>query len=141
MEWAKKLFDFDKRFHSEDKIKSFIKFSKNYCREDPKEAQALLIFKTSKQRTWLVSTSERLYCILDDIRITKPRINWSMGRNSLTDNGKVSAKISTRDRSDRTGLVDISSEHRGWLFTKSLFSNKPIDLSIKNLIASKMTNT
>jgi len=141
MKWAKKLFDFDKRFHSEDEIKSSIESSKNYRGEKPKETQILLIFKTSKQRTWLVATNKRLYCILDDIRITKPYINWSMGKDSLTDNGKVSVEISIHDKSDRTGLVDIGSSHRGWLFTKSLFRDNPIELSIKNLIASKMTNT
>ena len=57
-------------FASPEEIKEFIRRSKNFdkSKEDPSTAHPLLIFKTSKQQTWLVATPERLYCVLDDLR-------------------------------------------------------------------------
>ena len=132
------LFDSDAFFHPEEEIKSWIKSSKNYQGEDPLGAETLLIFSTSKQRTWLVATLEMLYCILDDARKENPHINWSMGKNALIHNGNVTLNVSSRDKTDRTGLVDIGPTHKNWLFTKQLFKGKDIESSIKDLLRRAM---
>ena len=127
-------------FMSKSEITSFIRKSKHFDaqKEDPKDAGALLIFQTSKQQTWIVSTSERLYCILDDIRKDNPNINWSMPKDAILKGNRMTLDITTREKSDKTGLVDIGSKHRNWLFTKWLFENTKIEDRIQDLIYRKM---
>jgi hypothetical protein len=130
----KKWLDSEAFFRTEDEVRLSIKKSKNYEGEDPSTAQYLIIFKTSKQRTYLVVTTKRLYCIIDDSRKDAPHINWSMEKSSLKDNGQIIINISERDKTEKTGLVDIGPKHKNWLFTKKLFEDKDIVSSIKDLI-------
>jgi len=127
-------------FYSNEEIIDFTKKSKNYNPEEENthNAEALMIFQTSNQQTWLVSTNERLYCILDDIRNDEPNINWSVAKERLTAEGQVTIEINARDKSGKTGLVDIGPEHKNWLFSKGLFKEKNIDNSIRQLIKNKM---
>src|SRR5438270_12682810 len=74
-------------------------------------AEALLIFQTSTQQTWLVATNARLYCVLDDINKSFTRAQWAIPKDQLVANGEVTASISTHDRSIRTGLLDIGPRH------------------------------
>src|SRR4051812_44087916 len=75
--------------------------------EDPKDAELLLIFQTSKQQTWLVATKARLYCVLDDVGRGTTRIRWSQPAERLVRNRKVIVPLSTKDWKERTGLLDI----------------------------------
>ena len=61
-------------FRTEDNISLSIENSKNYEGEDTNSANLLLFFTTSKQKTYLVATEKRLYCILDDIRKKTPHV-------------------------------------------------------------------
>jgi len=132
---VKGLFDSDAFFRHEERIKKWIENSKNYADEEPNSAQLLRIFSTSKQRTYLVSTPKRMYCILDDSRKDNPHINWSIARNEVEKDGKVIVPISTSDKTDNTGLVDIGPKHKNWLFTKALFRKTSVVDSIAKLIA------
>ena len=105
--------------------------------EDIDHAASLLIFQTSKQQTWLVATDKRLYCVLDDLPLSFTRVQWSMSKDILTSGGDVTVSIGTRDKTDRTGLLDIG-KHTGWLFTKKLFSGESIDARVKRLIRQQM---
>lgn len=127
-------------FASQAEMVRFVGNSKNFNpgAEDLSKAESLLLFSTSKQHTWLVSTSERLYCLLDDIRKDAPHINWSMPRSRLFDGDKLIATIRVRDNSENTGLVDISDDHKDWLYTKRLFSDAPVDARIRALLTSPM---
>jgi hypothetical protein len=127
-------------FASEEKIIESIRRSKNFdpATEDSRRADALLIFSTSKQHTWLVATTERLYCIRDDLRQTQPRVNWSMQRRQLVSNGRIIATIRSRPRSEESGLLDISERHRDWLYTKRLFRDSSIEENVRALITSQM---
>jgi len=127
-------------FASKAEIIQYVQNSKNFdpAREDLSKAEALLFFSTSKQHTWLVATSEQLYCVLDDIRKDRPHINWSMPRSRLFDGDQVIAKINTRDKSEFTGLLDITDEHHGWLYTKRLFSDASPAQRINDLLTSTM---
>ena len=109
----------------------------NPQREDAAEAEALLIFQTSKQQTWLVATKARLYCVLDDLGKSFTRVQWTMPAEELVSDGEVTVGISTRDKTERTGRLDIG-EHRGWLFSKKLFTSEPIEARVRDLIARKM---
>ena len=61
-------------------------------KEDIADAEALLIFQTSKQQTWLVATRTRLYCVLDDLRRSFRPVRWSLGAERLTETGSSQSK-------------------------------------------------
>lgn len=132
------FFDSDAGFRNTNDIKSAIKMSKNYEGEDPDSAKLLKIFSTSKQRTYLVATNLRLYCILDDVRKNSPHINWSMGRGDIKDDNRIKLNITSRDKTDKTGLVDIGEKHKRWLYTKELFLSKNIEASIEEFLNDVM---
>jgi len=129
-------------FAEKSDIIEFVKNSKDYGpeKEDLSKADALLIFQTSKQQTWLVSSSERLYCILDDLREDKPHINWSMPKETIISLGKINLPIKSRDETINSGLVDIGPRHTNWYFSKRLFSKVPIEKSIYDLMQKTMLN-
>lgn len=121
-------------------IIDYVRKSKNFDpkTEDLTRAEALLIFITSKQQTWLVSTSERLYCILDDIRKDEPHINWSISRSRIFQDNVPTISLEARDKTELTGFLDIGDTHRGWLYTKRLFSEKPVQQRVLELLESTM---
>ena len=137
------LFESAANFHSEHEVKQFIVNSKNYekGKESPLDADTLVIFETSKQKTWLVTTKERLYCILDDIRKQEMNINWSMRRNMVVSGNAVKLNIKTKDKTAETGLVDIGDLHKNWLYSKPLFKEQDISSEIVKFIANKMIDT
>src|SRR5438034_5041571 len=106
-------------------------------RERTEHAGILLIFQTLQQQTWLVATSERLYCVLDDIRRPKPEVRWTMDKSDLVADHDVIVHIAIHDRSERSGRVDIG-DHTDWLYSTALFSTVPIDEAIKALIHTSM---
>ena len=106
--------------------------------EDTASAEPLLIFQTSKQRTWLVATRARLYCVLDDLPRGFTRVQWSMDSPILVKNGAVIVPIGTRDKTERTGLLDIG-EHRGWLFSKALFTARPVTEELRQILLRTMS--
>lgn len=121
-------------FESKIGIIRFIVNSRNFDlkTEDPGKAEALLLFSTSNQHTWLVATRERLYCILDDLKKDKPHINWSIPKRKLVSDQHVSINLRSRDHSQYSGLIDVGDEHPDWLYTKRLF----VDNDVKNQIIS-----
>ena len=126
-------------FSSEPEIRNSIAQSKYYdaSMESPEDARSLLIFDTSKQHTWLVATPERLYFILDDVRKPAPRIGRAVRRNELKTLPDGTVAVNTQPKSDRAGLVDIGLRHRGWLYSKRLFSSeRPIARAVSELLAA-----
>ena len=121
---------------SEPEIRQRIKRSRNYdaSKESPDRAKSLLIFETSKQRTWLIATGERLYFVLDDVRKPGPRVSRSICRDDLQalPDGKIS--VSVQPKSSHTGLIDVGLEQRGWLYSRALFSHRPIEHAINELL-------
>lgn len=118
-------------YYSRDKIIQFVKNSKKFdsTLEELDQSAALLIFQTSKQQTWLVSTKKRLYCILDDNRETEPHINWSISND-------LKFEINVRDYPEEKsiGLIEIG-EKKNWLYSKKLFKKQDIKTSIFLLIS------
>lgn len=125
-------------FYSMQDIINFVIHSKNYSDDDDlKKAKALKIFQTTKQNTWLVSTNIRMYCVLDDNRKDEPRVRWSIQKNNLIYDNKVSIEIRTQNYSEKSGLIDIGQIHN-WLYSKRLFNKIDIETSIQSLIAKTM---
>ncbi|MBL4762056.1 MAG: hypothetical protein JKY93_05075 [Gammaproteobacteria bacterium] len=135
------LFDSKAFFRSDTEIKQWIRQSKNYNNENLQSTDLLIFFSTSKQRTYLVATKKRLYCILDDSRKDSPHLNWSMSINNVVDSDGLLFSITAKDKSKATGLVDISNKHKNWLFSKDLFVSKNIEESMKAFIVSTMCVT
>lgn len=129
-------------FYEKDEIINFIPNSKNYNEkyESTTKSDALLIFKTSKQQTWLVASNKRLYIILDDIRKDKPNINRSIAKNKLMDSDdEITASIEEQQKSDKTGVLKIEGMKKGYLFSKVLFSYDPIINKVMGLLEKQMT--
>lgn len=126
-------------FYSEDVIIQFVETSINYnpSKEKLGQAKALKIFQTSKQQTWLVSTNERLYNILDDNREVSLYITWSIPRQDLVSDNEVDVAIFTRHYKENFGLVTIGS-HKDWIYNYELFKDSDIRTEIQKLISSTM---
>lgn len=126
-------------YFSKDEIIEFVKNSKIYdsSREKLDEAAALLIFQTTKQQTWLVSTNEKLYCILDDNRENKPYINWSIPKRVLIEGKRLSNEIKIREHSDEIGMVDIGPE-KDLFYSKKLFKKSEIKTSIVHIVKENL---
>jgi hypothetical protein len=77
---------------------------------------ALLIFKTPKQHTWLVATQEKLYCVLDDAdrRKTGELVQWAL---PLGDAEPISVKSSDEPT---YGFLDIDDQTY-WYYSRDLF--------------------
>ena len=134
------LFGVREHFSKAD-IVSKIVSSKNYQREleEGDRPSSLLLFETSKQHTWLVATRRRLYCILDDVRNSEPKVNWSMARSALVENGTLKIDLKSRDKSSTAGMVDIGHKHPNWLFSKKFFTDKKVAEEIRDLVIGKMS--
>ena len=128
------------QFRPQEGIVDKIKSLKNYSGEieSGEEPGTLSIFETSKQKTWLVATKKRLYCILDDARKPEPHINWSMARELIVENDQVLLQIKAHDIEGNTGRVDIGDSHRNWLFSPDLFQETSVEDRVRKLIAGKM---
>jgi hypothetical protein len=129
-----------REFKSREEIVRYIVNSVNFdsTTESPESAKALLLLQTAKQRTWLVATGERLYCILDDVRKPEPHINWSLPRRQVMEDGNVVLDIRPHDRTERTGLVDFGPEHRRWLYTRDLFERGDVASAIREFLKKAM---
>jgi hypothetical protein len=134
------LFSDRTSFESEDAIKNCITKSVNYQKdiESPEKCNGLLIFNTPNQHTWLIASNVRLYCILDDLRKQEPHINWSLGREKIINNQKITIDIKSRDKNSDTGLLDIGEEHKNWLYSKKLFISHSITTMVNKLLTRSM---
>ena len=125
-------------FASVEQIRDAIRLSKNYRVDGsaPETARPLLFFQTSLQQTWLVRTDERLYCILDDVRRPQPHINWSIPMSEVVDQtGKLLIRIEARDGpGSNSGLVDIGSNHRDWLYSRKLFAATGVEKAFEDFL-------
>lgn len=130
-------------FMEKGEIIKFIVNSKDYDQETEElfKSDALLIFQTSKQQTWLVATSERLYCLLDDLREEEPHINWSIPKVEIISKDKVTLQVKSRNDTADSGLVAIGPKHPSWYYSKRLFSAEPIEKRICDLLQKTMLNT
>ena len=118
------------RFYSEDEIKEQVaQVSRNAPRK------TLLLFKTSKQQTWLVSAGRNLFCLLDSAKTRageRKLIQWKYRHARSVNDLYIRTK--PNPRSKRTGFIDIGN-HRNWYYTLRLHPD-PENLAdkIRNLL-------
>lgn len=86
-----------------------------------KVVDAILIFETSRQHTWIIGTNKRLFCLLDDekTRSNKRLIQWSMAL-------KVASPVEATAVKESVGRVKIGPR-RGWLYSRDIFPD-PADI-------------
>lgn len=138
------LFDDQGSFHGQVEILEKIAQSANFQSdiESISDDPMLLLFKTSKQQTWLVATSKRLYCLLDDARTGELKLVWSMSKSSLVDENDSLVKFSTRQEyKANTGLIDFGPKHKNWLYSKALFNGEDPAPPISAFISNKIFET
>jgi len=135
MSVAKSLLGY-REFWAEDRIRKLITKSKKFdgSQESPDDARSLLIFRTSKQQSWLVATPERLYFILDDARKPGPHISRSDSRKSLLNQGSLADIVKARPHTERTGVIEIGQGRRGWYYSRLLFTDRPIEDEVVELL-------
>ncbi len=79
----------------------------------------LILFKTSKQTTWLLSDSQSVFCFLDDTSKDSFELRWKEPKNGIEGNYKI-----TWNYKANTAKIDFGENHKRWLVTKSLFRNE-----------------
>lgn len=131
-----------REFWSKEEILGIVEKSALYDlgEESTESAEPILIFSTSKQQTWLIVTAARLYCVLDDIRRPQPDLQWVLQRDELVSGGKLTARVHTKDKSDRTGLLDVGPR-QNWLYSKALFLERPLEERLTSSLREKMLST
>jgi hypothetical protein len=95
------------------------------------DVKILKIFQTSRQRTYIVVKGNYVFCVLDDARTDKPKVAWATPKNKLYKDGKLLFKLNPRDKTEKTGLVDLGNQHRDWLYSKNLFKNNELKDRLK----------
>lgn len=94
----------------------------------------VLVFRTSKQKTWLAVTEQGLACRIDDTRPGKGGHQWTLskaGAKAILDSGAYHVNPGYKAR---TGTFTIGPR-RNWLYTKSLFPEPDyLDTVVKKLL-------
>ncbi len=117
-------------FFTIDGLKQLIRGS-GLLQPDEEVRETLLLFRTKKQRTWLVSTSRSLFCVLDDA-ITRKGGTLVQWRQPIAGIRDIRARLG---RKSEQPVVDIGTA-KGWLYSVSLHPD-PIELEteIRSLLA------
>jgi hypothetical protein len=101
---------------------------------DAGDLRARLLFATGKQRTWLITDSLMVFCVLDDRRREEPRILW---KSKLQDALPVSADETW---SEEAGVLHFGNRTKGWLYSKNLFSQEPVEVAISRFLSGSATD-
>jgi hypothetical protein len=67
-----------REFCQQNDVVNLITTSAAYENEDTEGAKVLRLFETMTQQTWLIATSHKLYCIVDDRRFPRAQMRWAM---------------------------------------------------------------
>ena len=84
------------------------------------ELKETLVFKTSKQKTWLTVTEQGLSCRIDDVREGKGGPQWVIPKQQAKSILEARAYHVNPGYKVRTGTFTLG-QRRNWLYTKSLF--------------------
>ncbi|SIO53737.1 hypothetical protein SAMN04488055_5470 [Chitinophaga niabensis] len=123
-----------RNFCKVDEIKRFIHISISLDKsEDLVFSGHILLFKTSRQQTWIIISNIRLICVLDDISKDNFEIRWDLDKHLVLFESKVILEITVEPHySRRSGIINFGEYHKNWLYTKKLFPH-PKDLKQKLL--------
>jgi hypothetical protein len=121
-------------FCSQVSIRTFLRDQHLDANENYLTAEALVIFESSSQHTWLVATNIALYCIFDWLKNDNPSVVWRIAKDEIVRNNRITLSIDLKDKSRKNGYVIINAKPPR-LYTKSLFSQMPIDQEIMAMLA------
>jgi hypothetical protein len=116
-------------FLTQDGVKQIVE-SSGLLQHGEVVKSTLLLFRTPRQRTWLVSTGRNVFCVLDDAR-TKSKstlIQWKQSVDSIN-------RVKAYRAENGSPVVDIS-DHEGWLYSPTLH---PDPKALENQIRSMLT--
>ncbi len=124
-----------KGFYTDEGL-SYLLRESGYLSANEKVIDHLLIFRTRKQHTWLITTNLYIYCILDDEK-TRAKDRLVQWRLRLEEAFPVRAKLTSRGNH----VVNIGPK-RNWLYSASMFPMKSglegrISEMIENAMAVK----
>ncbi len=88
--------------------------------EDDAELTKVIVFRTSKQKTYLEITERGLECHLDDSRPNKGGHQWTLSKTQIQEILKNSDYSVSPGAKARTGLFSIG-QRKNWLYSKALF--------------------
>src|SRR5436190_19336277 len=74
------------------------------------QARLLLIFESSKQRTWLIASNLALYCVIDRLSEPAGRMRWRIPKKEIISDDEIVLPIVVRDNTANTGYVIIDSK-------------------------------
>lgn len=128
-------------FKKLDEIKKFISTNFNLDKDENIDIAAeLLIFETTRQKTWILGTEERLFCVLDDVGKDTFNVRWVLTKDELINDKEIVLDISIDPSYKKeTGLINFGQNHTKWLYSKKLFpSSDELHKKIIDLIEYKM---
>lgn len=120
-------YDFS-QFYDEDELRDILNKTGEVVIE------TLLIFRTPKQQTWLITTHKFIICVLDDeeTRSKNAIIQW---REAIKKNLNVHAHTSHKGNA----VIDIGVK-KNWLYTKRLFPEATeLEEKVRSMIANALT--
>lgn len=107
--------------------------------ENIHKATEILLFESSRQKTWLLITEERFFCVLDDVENDFFRVRWNITKNDIIHGNQLIIKLKTYDYLKNTGKIDFGKFHKGWLYSKSIYStHEELKSKIESEIIFKM---
>ena len=122
-------------FYSEQDIRELVTTKSNLGRADTVKG-TLLIFETSKQHTWLVTTERYIYILLDDNKTRdKDRLIQTFFEKAKTQ------PLEIRDSSKSKGsrVVKFAAEETWWFYSRKLFpTNEKLTKAVQRLINNNL---
>jgi hypothetical protein len=103
--------------------------------EDFLRAEMLMIFATRTQYTWLLATNRALHCVIDNRRQPHARKIWTIPKQDIIADGRVTLPISEAALTERDSYVIIDGK-RPRKFNRALFQTLDIQKSIEAMLSS-----
>jgi len=88
--------------------------------EAEEKLKSILVFKTSKQETWLSVSNQGLSCRIDDTRKGKGGQQWTLTKTQVTEILNTNTYHVNPGYKVKTGTFTIGPR-RNWLYSKVLF--------------------
>lgn len=90
----------------------------------------LILFSTTKQKTWIITNREWVFCFLDDISKDTFELRWKDKKALLRNEININHIYK-----EKTGIINFGENHKQWLYSKDLFSTQEVlNRKIKELI-------
>lgn len=81
--------------------------------------KTMTLFNTTKQRTWLISDNQNVFCFLDDTSKDTIEFRWKEKKQLLKNRIRINSSYN-----DKAGIVDFGENHKKWYYSKRLYHNE-----------------